>query len=135
MYPRAAPPRILSAQTLTAIGDALSKVCERAMDGMVLLGPLPRPVHDDGICWEDTAAFRLDRALCTLVRERLAAKGASFVQCGRTVCRRAYNGRKKRSCEVDISLFDRDRVHLNATGYAQVACRMPEGVQVGSTEQ
>ena len=50
------------------------------MDGVVLLGRLPRPSLDRGMIWKETEAFRLDPALCTLVRERLGPRGTVFVQ-------------------------------------------------------
>ena len=71
------------------------------MDGVMLLGPLPRPLCDGNSSWEDTAAFKLDRDLCTLVRERLRARGVTFIQCGRTVCRRVHEGGRKRAHRVD----------------------------------
>ena len=135
VYPRAAPPRAMSAQMINSIGDVLSLVGPRAMDGVVLLGPLPRPLLDRGMLWEETEAFRLDRALCTLVRDRLGPKGVVFVQCGRNVCERKHSGGGKRDYKTNIALFERDMVHLNAAGYARVSSRMPEGLGVGAAQQ
>ena len=100
VYPRSAPSRDLTAETLATIGDKLGRAARRAMDGVTLLGPLPRPSHDGDAIWEETAAFRLDSALRSLVRERLGATGA-FVQCGRIVCRRVYEGGRTRVHRVD----------------------------------
>ncbi|KAF0296523.1 hypothetical protein FJT64_006082 [Amphibalanus amphitrite] len=70
VYPRTSPPRPLTSGALETIGDSLRAIGTRAMDGVVLLGPVPRPSRDASDCWEDTAAFQLDRALCTVARER-----------------------------------------------------------------
>ncbi|XP_043199138.1 uncharacterized protein LOC122368890, partial [Amphibalanus amphitrite] len=94
--------------------EALHRTVERCTatladvaDRVVLLGPLPRFVHDAGRPWERTAAYHLERHISHWLRE-MARPDISQVELGRRLTHRV----KKRHVVNSAKEFNRDGLHL-----------------------
>ena len=95
---------------------AVVRRIQRRADFVLLFGPLPRLAGElDGVAWEATAAYHLER---TLKRE-VVEERSILIPMGRALTRKISRNRHGlKNCEA---WFKRDRVHLTAEGYRKIA--------------
>ena len=106
---------------------ALLEDLTKEVPEVILVGPTPRPKHDEGLPWNRTPAFLLERDLLTL-RNR---NGVQVICVGRRVCR--WRNGKNRGYHVHASVyFDQDLVHLSGPGYERMSERLPSWLAMGA---
>ena len=109
------------------VGALLEELIKEVPE-VILVGPTPRPKHDEGQPWNRTPAFLLERDMLAL---RNPNQGVQVICVGRRVCR-WRNGRNRGYYVHASSHFDPDRVHLSGPGYERMKERLPSWLAIGA---
>ena len=111
---------------LTVLSTVIQRTLKQLADHtttVIVLGPLPRPRGEqDGIAWEKTAAYHLERAVKKVV-EKLEKEHTGvvfkFVPLGRYLTKKQ---KKRHVIRSECSVWYRaDGIHLNEEGYSKIA--------------
>ena len=111
---------------IARVGALLSELTTEISD-ITLIGPTPRPAHDENLPWNLTPAFFLERQMLAL---RNSDRGVAVLSVGRRLCQ-WRNGRDRGYFVYATALFARDGVHLSSAGYARLGARLPSWLDVG----
>ncbi|XP_043203813.1 ras-responsive element-binding protein 1-like isoform X1 [Amphibalanus amphitrite] len=95
---------------------------------VTLVGPTPRPANDEGLLWNKTPAFLLERQMLSL---RDGGRGPAVLSVGRRLCR-WRNGPTRGHYVHSTAFYNPDGVHLTGAGYGRLAPRLPAWLRTGS---
>ncbi|KAF0292021.1 hypothetical protein FJT64_009915 [Amphibalanus amphitrite] len=109
------------------IRQLLDVLKEKGPKMIIILGPLPRLcAHVDGIAWERTASYHMERATKRTVDQ---TEGASMTTLGRSLTKKKFGRHSVRSeCGM---WFKDDGVHLNQCGYRKLDELLPVWLRFG----
>ena len=93
---------------------------------IIVLGPLPRPGgHEEGIAWERTASYHMER---TTKKEVDEMDGVSMTTLGRGLTKKLCG---RHSMRRECNIWFRDGVHPNRQGYKKLEELLPVWLRFG----
>ena len=128
-------------EEVVPLQQALNWLDAKDLGRVVIVGPLPRPLHDEGLQWERTRAYQLERALLRRVAGfracRVVPLGRQLTAMSRT-SERTQNGRpgtrgghprRARGVHIvkrDLGYWAPDGVHLVNAGYGRLSSKVDQ---------
>ena len=109
--------------------NVISYLKGKGPQGIIVLGPLPRPGgQEEGIAWERTASYHMERAMKKEVDQM---DGVSMTTLGRGLTKKLYG---RHSMRRECNVWFRDGVHPNRQGYKKLEELLPVWLRFGGSD-